>query len=645
MRNIRINRLTLENFKCHAYLNLEFGGQNVSVFGDNATGKTSVYDALTWLLFGKDSAGNGEKNIDIKPLDQGGNIIDHSAITSVEAEFLEDGEAVTFRRTYREVWSTKRGSSMETYDGNTSEYFVDGVPQKKYAYDARIKELVPEDIFRLLTSVSYFAADLKWQDRRNVLFNMAGTMTDREIMARDDRFQSLADSMGKLNLDDFRKKLTAERKGFLGVKDQTPTRLNECQKAVQDLSALNFGAAKAAVAELEEKQNELAAQLVAVENDSAVEAKRLEIREARLELDKLESENRAFRASQASGGPDVGMLQRQITALERRKTSAQAMLHSTEKSISVHEDAINASRERWIAVNGETFTGGTCPTCGQKLPFEQLKAATESFEKHKRQRLQEIERTAQSQTEAKAQAERRIQSIREEIEGYEAECRTLEEEIQKAQASVAVPVDMDGYTDRSRAIRERISELDKQLMEMQNGTAAVRNELRGELDVVRAQLGENQKIVAQEGMLDYYRTRMEQIRSEARDAAAALEAIERMLFLMDEYTRFKTGFVEKSVNSLFRIAKFRLYREQANGGVEDRCDVVFDGVPYLGLNNGAKINVGIDIINALSRHYGVTVPLFVDNAEGVTRLEESGAQVIRLVVSEHDKELRLEYEN
>lgn len=645
MRNIRINRLTLENFKCHAYLNLEFGGQNVSIFGDNATGKTSVYDALTWLLFGKDSSGNGEKNIDIKPLDQDGNIIDHNAITSVEAEFLEDGGAVTFRRTYREVWSTKRGSSMETYDGNTSEYFVDGVPQKKYAYDARIKELVPEDIFRLLTSVSYFAADLKWQDRRNVLFDMAGTMTDREIMARDERFQPLADSMGKLNLDDFRKKLTAERKGFLGVKDQTPTRLNECQKAVQDLSMLNFDAAKAAVTKLEEKQNELAAQLVAVENDSAVEAKRLEIREARLELDKLESENRAFRASQASSGPNVGMLQRQIAALERRKTSAQAMLHSTEKSISAHEDAISASRERWIAVNGEIFTGGTCPTCGQKLPFEQLKAATESFEKHKRQRLQEIERTGQSQTEAKAQAERRIQSIREEIEGYEGECRTLEEEIQKAQASVAVPVDMDGYTDRSRAIRERISELDKQLMEMQNGTAAVRNELRGELDVVRAQLGENQKIVAQEGMLDYYRTRMEQIRSEARDAAAALEAIERMLFLMDEYTRFKTGFVEKSVNSLFRIAKFRLYREQANGGVEDRCDVVFDGVPYLGLNNGAKINVGIDIINALSRHYGVTVPLFVDNAEGVTRLEESGAQVIRLVVSEHDKELRLEYEN
>ena len=61
----------------------------------------------------------------------------------------------------------------------------------------------------------------------------------------------------------------------------------------------------------------------------------------------------------------------------------------------------------------------------------------------------------------------------------------------------------------------------------------------------------------------------------------------------------------------------------------------------MSLNNGMKVNVGIDIINTLSRHYGVTVPLFVDNAEAVTKLESCQAQVIRLVVSENDKELRM----
>ena len=114
---------------------------------------------------------------------------------------------------------------------------------------------------------------------------------------------------------------------------------------------------------------------------------------------------------------------------------------------------------------------------------------------------------------------------------------------------------------------------------------------------------------------------------------------------MEEYTRYKTRVVEEGVNAMFRIAKFRLFREQANGGIEERCDVTVDGVPYGSLNNGMKINVGIDIINALSRHNGVTVPLFVDNAESVTNLERADAQVIRLVVSADDKKLRCEYEN
>ena len=243
MREIKIVRLELENFKCHRHLRLDFGGRNATIYGDNAVGKTSVYDALTWLLFGKDSAGNGEKNIEIKPLDGTGTVADHAAITSVEAELVAGGENVLLKRTYREVWTSKRGSSEAVYTGNESEYFVDGVPCKKFAFDERIRALVPEDVFRLLTSVEYFANTLHWQRRRAVLFDMAGTRTDQELMAEDSTFAPLLDGMGKLSLEDYRKKLTAEKKGFVGVRDETPARLSECQKTISDLQGLNFAAA------------------------------------------------------------------------------------------------------------------------------------------------------------------------------------------------------------------------------------------------------------------------------------------------------------------------------------------------------------------------------------------------------------------
>ena len=106
--------------------------------------------------------------------------------------------------------------------------------------------------------------------------------------------------------------------------------------------------------------------------------------------------------------------------------------------------------------------------------------------------------------------------------------------------------------------------------------------------------------------------------------------------------RWKAESIEDNVNGLFSAVTFRLFREQANSGLEERCDVVVNGVPLASLNNGARINAGVDVIRRLAEHYGVRVPLFVDNAESVTRLADAGTQVVRLVVSEKDKVLRME---
>ena len=58
-----------------------------------------------------------------------------------------------------------------------------------------------------------------------------------------------------------------------------------------------------------------------------------------------------------------------------------------------------------------------------------------------------------------------------------------------------------------------------------------------------------------------------------------------------------------------------------------------NSVPYSDLNHAMQINSGIDIINALSKHYGVTAPITVDNAEAVNDLEPTDSQLIRLVVT------------
>jgi DNA repair exonuclease SbcCD ATPase subunit len=645
MIEIKIKRLVLENFKCHKSMKLDFDGGNASIYGDNASGKTSIYDALTWLLFGKDSNGNGEKNIEIKPLDANGEVKDHDALTAAEAVLDVNGEEVVLRRTYKEVWSTKRGSSQATYDGNTSEYYVDGVPCKRNAFQDKVNELVDEDTFRLLTSVSHFANGISWQERRAVLFKVAGVMDDAQILATAEQFAPLVESMGRLTLEDYKKKLQAEKRKFTVSKTEIPARISECQKTIEDIEGIDFAGAQADVDALTVKKDAVAAQILALDHDNAAEQKSLAIREAQLELSSLEAENKAYRDRQTASSVDVHALNMRVTSLNIQLTRKRNELSNENSHIVDLDKRIAESRAAWMSVNGESFTGGTCVSCGQQLPEDKLQKAQEAFEASKKNRLRDIEESANYHKQQKALAEERLTNLQEEIKQIEAEIAELQAQITAAEAAKVEPKDMADYAKRKADIQDRIDQLNSELFEINSGTADLKRKLRQEVSDLSAQISEKMCLLSTKNLLEYSRKRVQELREDAKNAAECLEAIEKMLFLIDEYSRYKTQFVEESINGMFRIARFRLFREQANGGIEDRCDVVHDGVPYISVNNGMKINLGIDIINTLSAAYGVRVPLFVDNAESVTNLEKCGSQVIRLVVSENDKELRVNYEN
>lgn len=646
MKDIKLISLELSNFKNHQHLKIDFDGRNTAILGDNGTGKTSVYDSFMWLLFSRDSKGNGDKSIEVKPLGENGEVKDHNALTEVEAVLLVDGVQISLRRTLQEIWSARRGSSELVYGGNVSEYFVDAVPVKKNAFADKVNEIVDEDTFKLLTSVSYFPNEISWQDRRAVLFKVAAVSDDAHIMASDERFLPLIEGMGKLTVEDYKKKLTAEKRGYATDKTEIPARISECMKTIADVQQIDFAGVRAEVAALTGKKDRLEAEVIAIEHDTAAEGKRMEIREAKIELTQLESDNAIFRASQTMGAVDVAALRRELLRYQTELKTKETALASQKKKLPDLNDKIDACRERWHAVNNETFAGGVCPTCGQTLPTAQIQAAKDAFEADKRRRHREIENAANTLKDSKADVEARIGTIEDEITLVKTCMEAKQAEIDRAEDLRVEPVDMDGYADKHKATTDKIAALNGELADMMMNSSAVRSELAQQVLAVKREIAARMEVLGKESLLEYSRRRVETLQEDARLAAAALESIENMLYLIETYTRYKTQFVEDSINSLFRVAKFRLFREQANGGIEDRCDVVYDGVDYINLNSGAKINAGIDIINVLSAAYGVRIPLFIDNAESVTRLERSDSQIIRLVVTEtNDKELRINYEN
>ena len=144
--NILLKSLDLVHFKCFPKLHLDFHEGVNNIYGENAAGKTSVYDALTWLMFNKDSAGNARP--DIKP---------HHApagtMPEVTAVLEVDGEPIKLRKVLREKWEKPRGSSIERYAGDTRDYYIDDVPLAENEYKRRIAELIDEQQFKLLTDV------------------------------------------------------------------------------------------------------------------------------------------------------------------------------------------------------------------------------------------------------------------------------------------------------------------------------------------------------------------------------------------------------------------------------------------------------------------------------------------------------------
>lgn len=640
--DMKLLHLAIDNFKGCQHLALGFQGRCASIYGDNAAGKTTIYDAFTWLLFGKDSRGRGD--FEIKPLDSGGQVADHAAVTAVEATLDVDGVPLQLRRTYFERWSVKRGGGEATYDGNTSEYFVDGVPMKKSEYENRIRELVSEDVFRVLTNVSWFCEGMDWRRRRDMLFQVCELPGDKDIMAADPRFEPLAAAMGGLSTEDYKRKIQAERKGLNAGRNTIPARLDEQKKIVERLSGIDFPAIRAQRDTTAAKLEQLQAELVKLGHGALLDAKRNELTAARNAVEAEINRNTSHRQSQTVPVEDRRPAIK--TAMDRAAAEAarwRRMAAGEENTIQDLEAKIQACRDSWAIENARSLQAGNCPTCGQTLPEAALRAARDRFEADKRKSMQEAVDRANDAKASLAAASGRWEEYMQAAAGAESEAGRLRAELEAYQPETHPEIlDLPGHAERLAAAEEKARSLAVEVERLEGETTAIRAEITAKVGTLQAEVEALNGELAKEAMLTFARRRSDELREDAWKAATALDEVDRMLFLCEEFARHKVRYVEAAINSRFQLIRWRLCDQQVNGGLADCCEATVNGVPYVALNNGGRINAGLDVIGALSDYYGVSVPLFIDNGESVTRLLPVDGQVIRLVVSKADKELRVE---
>lgn len=639
-----IKRIKIQNFKGIKEKEIIFNSQNAKISGQNASGKSSIVDSATWALFGVDSQWNAK--FEIRPLDENGEKI-HNIEISVCVVFEIDGKEKSFKRELKENWVTKRGKSERTLQGNVGAYFVDDYPKSEKEYKECVAGIVGEDLFKILTSPAYFP-NMKWQEQREILMRFVTDISDVELAGKDERFADLISELEKApSTDDIKKKYQKALNEWKKKQAEFPVRIDETEKQKIDID----------VAELELQKNALNEQISenkAKQDDISKEFEEQQkasdgILELKFELNDLQRKaNEENNKKRLQIQNELDKANSDYDMYEAYESGTRSRIkRDAEKELPLLEQRLKEKQELWKSVKSEQIDEDKyiCPTCHRELPEEEKENILSSFEEMKKQRLEFIVAEGEKASQAVKDKKKYIEDSKKEAEEYEKKQEeTLKkiEELEKQLSELPESIDISD--------RPEVQEIQKQIAEkeasMNKGNSAekIRQQLKAEGEELQKQMDTVKEQFVLVKKNDEADDRIVELRDEQRKTAQCVADQERMLFLLEEFIRYKMDSVSETINRQFEMVNFILFRNQINRGLAETCECEYGGVPYASLNSAAKIQCGLDIIRTLQKFHDVYCPVFVDNRESCTEIPKMDCQVISLYVEPSCKELKIEME-
>ena len=641
---MKIKSIVLQNFKGCKDATYIFSGKNVTVCGANGSGKTTIFDAFTWLLFGKDSLDNAK--FEVRPLDAGGKQIDNVEICVVVTLDI-DGKEVELKKTQKQNWVKKRGSENPTLQGNVNEYEIDGYPRSAKDYEEYINSIVNDDLFKMLTNPVYFP-NLPWKDQRATIMKFASEISDIDLAKEDSRFAELITEIEKApSIDDIKNKYQKSLTELKKKQVELPVRIDEVSKSKVDIDVaeleLQKNALKEQIAENKAKQDDISKQF---EEYQKLSDGIMELKFAESDLQRKANEELVSKKKE---------LQSQIDEKNDYLINISNGIQRNNREIAGYENDIESgTRERnrlaelWKSVNAEVFDDSTtiCPACHRELPTDEVESLRSAFEKSKADRLADIEKKGMECKQDIENAKAMIPKLEECNRDNLANKEKLEKEVADLEKQLSeLPINIDvTETEKYKAIQSQIAEKEQALSQMNNAKIA-RTTLSVLEEDLQSQLTEVEKQIALSENNVKIDERIAELQAEQREVAQKIADVEKILYLLDEFIKYKLDKISGSINNQFELVNFVLFRTQFNGGIAETCECQYQGVPYSSLNSAAKIQCGLDIIRSLQKMYDTYVPVFIDNRESCTNIPAMDCQVISLFVSPIDKVLRIEIEN
>lgn len=649
---MKLLKLTLENFKGHGLRVVEFSPTVTRVYGANGTGKTSLFDSFCWILWAKDSDDRTQSgNVSFYPFDpdKQGEVL-HNVVVKVEAVLEIDGAQHVLCRTMQEKWTTPNGTELPRFTGNETKLYIDGLAVKANQFDAFVKENINSELFKLTSNPRYFPT-LHWKEQRRILMELVGDISNDDVLASDASLEPLRNELANRKPEDCKKLWQQQQKAAVKDLEKTVLLINENRKHLPQIE--NEADVKA---ELEAQRLVLMKPLEKAMQEKADILSGTAISKKQAEAKVLESKLDIIRAEQREKIAAVRKpFDEQIAALEAEaKTAAETVkpyrqtVVNLDNAIRENEEKLKVLQDSWQAVDAEEFND-ICPCCHRPYPPEQIADQRAAFNRSKAERLEKIEADGnalfdkneenKAQRDAAMKEVQRLSKLDLEMPDKRSEIMKQREEAVQALPPMENRQDWFAASEDLKRINHEIEELHIDVkLKLMDAEKAIENAQKpvGDIDV---RLAEIKAAEATRALITDYTKQQQALREQHDELALKLSLIKK-------FDEIKAVMTTEKVKAILPGMDFKLFNyNNTNEGYTETCELVKDGKPYANLSNGEKIAVGCELIAAISKHYGVSNPVWIDNAEATTKHLETNGQAILLRVSAADAELRIERSN
>lgn len=664
---MKLLKLTLKNFKGIRSFEFAPDGQNVSVYGTNGSGKSTLMDAFTWLLFDKNS--HWEAKFGIKTLDSNGETIPKLEHT-VTAILDDEGKKVYLEKTLKERWVKARGTAETVYNGNTTIYMAGSpdapVPVSSAQYKKIVAGILDEGLFKMLSDPLYFNEKLKTEDRRKALVEIVGETSDDDVVKAHPDLKEVPSILNDMGIDDCRRGLKLKQRKVGQERDGIPERIDELSRQLPKWTAEQVDNARQDVHTLTERLESIQAEIARIQapdqtaRELEIEKAKGKVKDARKACDDVAHRRmQVFEMKKAEKVQNLHDLETKHREAEMDLTMLLAEAKVTKDNVTEIGKSLEALRQSFVDEKknpfGEAPIDKICPTCGQNLPgdmvekLEAERAQREAmFNQVKAENLKKINEKGAALSADLKTASSSLEGCRRDISQKKAEIEEIKKKISSMKNELdsmtpPEPGELEHRLETQAAEAQKKLEL---LMTAAPGKdPADVSPLREEAQSIQERIDKAKAIVADTARGNDLNKRIQELLGKDGQLAQTQADLERKLALLDEFSKTKMDMVNEKCNQAFTHVRWTMFRPNVtNSGYEACCEATWDGVPYKDLNTGCRINAGLDVINTLAKRAGKTVPIFLDNAESVVKLLPTDAQVIRLVVSDADKTLKIEKE-